>query len=220
MEALADAAVGASPAAQPTPTTSPATEQSVDQSTPAPAPESAASAAPKKRSRSTKLEMAQKKVDANADKLAKKSKQLAALEQVKRTPKVLESIERVAAEIAALDREHASLQKQLNDVRKQVAAKEEHAAQKQLKVAAAVERARSMSEAGIMKLVALRMQYNHRFENTSDTNDNVWQHIERDFNALIDKGDLPPTDRRASLSSLKDKCATCSRSFVYAYATT
>ena len=64
---------------------------------------------------------------------------------------------------------------------------------------------RHMSEAGLMELVELRIvTYGKRFDNRSDKNELVWEHIHRDFKRLVEKGDLPPGDDR-SLAALKKR---------------
>ena len=62
-----------------------------------------------------------------------------------------------------------------------------------------------MSEAGLMFLVELRIvTYGKRFDNRSDKNDLIWEHIHRDFNRLVERGDLPAGDGR-SLAALKKR---------------
>ena len=39
----------------------------------------------------------------------------------------------------------------------------------------------AVSEAGVMKLVEIRLGYQRRFDNSSDTPDAIWKHIHSDF---------------------------------------
>ena len=51
-----------------------------------------------------------------------------------------------------------------------------------------------LSEYGLISLVELRIKYQSRFDNTSDTGDKVWEHVLRDYNALVGRGELPKSD--------------------------
>ena len=62
-----------------------------------------------------------------------------------------------------------------------------------------------MSEAGLLQLVELRINiYGKRFDNNSDKNEKVWEHIHRDFMQLVAKKALPAGDER-SLAALKKR---------------
>ncbi|KAL1527893.1 hypothetical protein AB1Y20_009269 [Prymnesium parvum] len=62
---------------------------------------------------------------------------------------------------------------------------------------------RHMSEAGVLALVDLRMRYESRIANHSDTVDSVWQHIHKDFVHMCDDVNLPRTAR--GVGSLRSK---------------
>mmetsp|Transcript_37814 Transcript_37814/g.86490 ORF Transcript_37814/g.86490 Transcript_37814/m.86490 type:complete len:309 (+) Transcript_37814:61-987(+) len=66
---------------------------------------------------------------------------------------------------------------------------------------------RHMSEAGVLALVDLRMRYESRIANHSDTVDSVWQHIHKEFVTMCDDVQLPRTDARA-VGSLRSKFST------------
>ena len=42
-----------------------------------------------------------------------------------------------------------------------------------------------MSDDGVRILCRLRLNYQNRFDNKSDKNENIWKHLEVDFNAKI-----------------------------------
>ena len=74
----------------------------------------------------------------------------------------------------------------------------EAARAKALRQADKEESARSITEAAQLLLVELRMKYESRFTNTSDTADAVWAHIHADYTAAIDDGTLHETDARTA----------------------
>ena len=69
------------------------------------------------------------------------------------------------------------------------------AAAKRQAVAEKAELTKRLSEYGLISLVELRIKYQSRFDNTSDTGDKVWEHVLRDYDALVDRGELPESDR-------------------------
>ena len=66
---------------------------------------------------------------------------------------------------------------------------------------------RSISDAGAVALVELVIiTYAGQFDDTSNTNDKVWEHVYKEFEELVRKGDLPPSDLR-SMAALRKRYA-------------
>lgn len=114
------------------------------------------------------------------------------------------ALEKWRRDVEAMNLELAGLEKKTEEavVRK--------AMRQQAAVAAASRRQekesenRHMSEAGVLALVDLRMRYESRISNHSDTVDSVWQHIHKEFVTMCDGVSLPCTDAR-SVGSLRSK---------------
>ena len=64
---------------------------------------------------------------------------------------------------------------------------------------------RAISDAGAVALVELVIvTYAGQFDDTSNTNDKVWEHVYKAFEELVRKGDLPPSDLR-SMAALRKR---------------
>ena len=62
---------------------------------------------------------------------------------------------------------------------------------------------RPMTEQGLMALVEVRIKYQHRFDNSSDKSDSIWEHVRVDFMRRVASGALPPTDGRSTAALTK-----------------
>lgn len=79
------------------------------------------------------------------------------------------------------------------------------AAAKAEKDAVTEEVARTWTEAAVVALVDTVAKFQHRLDNSSDTSDDVWQHIHAAYMRMVQAGDLASTDAR-SAKALKAKC--------------
>ena len=61
-----------------------------------------------------------------------------------------------------------------------------------------------MSDEGIRLLVRTRLSMQNKFDNKTDKNDNVWEHVKAKMDQLINKGEALASDCRP-LASLKSK---------------
>ena len=100
----------------------------------------------------------------------------------------------------------AAIEKELNTLSAAAAIKEAAAAQKTADAQAKADAVKVMSDEGIQTLVTIRIGYTSKFDNKTDRNENVWEHVAKDFNAKVDDGSLPAGDRRGA-DSLKAKYA-------------
>ena len=153
---------------------------------------------PQKKARGNRVIQAQKKVDEKAKQLDEAKKAVAEREAKN---------SKVARDIAALDRQRAKVvkfQSELGLLQTALQAAERSAAEKdalekkreELRAQKA-EETRVMSDAGVMMLVQIRLSYQLRFENRSDTTDAIWAHIHNDFMKKVTDGQLPHSDGRS-----------------------
>ena len=121
---------------------------------------------------------AEKKVSVKRLKIAECEAKVFKLEALAR-PKAREkkSLEKEKAKLVSLRDELASLEQLLQEAQAKVAHAAAAAAAKAKAAAAQEEVTRAMSDADLMLLCELRGKYGNKFENTSDTNDSVWQHL-------------------------------------------
>ena len=60
-----------------------------------------------------------------------------------------------------------------------------------------------MTDAGVLILVESVAKFQHRFDNTSDKADAVWQHVHAHFMKSVTKGELPESDGRSAAALQK-----------------
>ena len=96
-------------------------------------------------------------------------------------------------------------QEKLKELEEAAFLAEQVAAAKQARSRAqAEETQRPMSDEGIRLLVRTRLSMQNQFDNKTDKNDNVWEHVKAKMDALINKGEALGSDCRP-LASLKSK---------------
>ena len=99
----------------------------------------------------------------------------------------------------------AATLEQLNLAKADAEAKAAAAAAKAAAAAAKAEETKPFTTAAIITMVTLKLQLQHKFDNKSDRGLKVWDEILKQFNAAVDKGDLPESDRRDNSDSLKSR---------------
>ena len=166
---------------------------------------------PVKRKRATKLEAATSGLAKAEAKLKGLEVATAALEHAASVARSGASFQKKQAaltkhktKITAAKAEVAAAQQKLE---KESGAAEDRAAAaaaKRAKAAAETDRAKKMSDDGIIKLITLRLEMQARFDDKSNQNENLWAIIAEKFQAAVDAGELPAGDAR-SVSSLKAK---------------
>jgi hypothetical protein len=101
--------------------------------------------------------------------------------------------------VAALTAQIAATETELAAAEEEAHAKAEAAAAKEALKKESDEANRPMSDMGRIKLVELvEGKYRRRFENNSDTHARIWEHIQKDFQKLVEDGELPETDARSA----------------------
>ena len=155
-----------------------------------------------KRQRSDKLTAASKKVQEKRVQLEKEAATILSLENktgaLKKADRdKLEKAKnkklKFEGQLAHLSRELLAAEEAAESKRLQEEAKAEAAAQR-------AEDSKVLSEAGAMQLVTLRLKYQSRFDNSSDTADKIWPHIYEEYIKLVEKGELPASDRISLLT--------------------
>ena len=150
------------------------------------------------------LNSAQKKLDALAEGLAAALAAAGAAETDAVRERRMLSAELVREKHTKAAAAVAKLQAHKADVEAKDVVKQRKEAAKRARHEQALEQTRAMSDDGVRILCRLRLNYQNRFDNKSDKNENIWKHLEVDFNAKIRAGGLPASDMR-SLDSLKSK---------------
>ncbi|KAL1523959.1 hypothetical protein AB1Y20_018877 [Prymnesium parvum] len=132
-----------------------------------------------KRKKATRIESLQNKVAAATEKIEKKQKLVATA--VSKQSLIYSSQPRTQGEGVAPE-----------DTTKAAKAIE------QLERAGERANSRHMSEAGVNRLINMRMSMERRFNNTKETVANLWAELAENFNKLVDNNELPETDRRSA----------------------
>lgn len=177
------------------------------------APAAATDAAPAKKSR-TQLQKAQDDLTEATTKLAELeavAREAAALTKGGRrklTEKERAARDKAAAKAtAAVDKQKELLRARQAKYDAKKASADIKATADAAKAAAAAEKlddARAMTDEGVQQLVTVRLSFQKKFDNKTDQNVNVWEHVAAAYNKLVDDGTLPASDRRM-VSSLKSR---------------
>ena len=56
---------------------------------------------------------------------------------------------------------------------------------------------RALSDAGVLRLIEIRLSFQPRFDNSSDKSDDIWKHVCEDFHKEVQQGLLPKSDARS-----------------------
>jgi len=96
------------------------------------------------------------------------------------------------------------LNERINNLRAEAAAASAMKAQREAAKRLKAENARAMTETGVVALVRLKLDYQTRFDDSSNKSDLVWAHIHADIKSKVEKGELPQSDLR-SVDSLRAK---------------
>ena len=93
--------------------------------------------------------------------------------------------------------------KVLEEAKALAAARIEADLKKQQQAAEKAEMSKPMTDAGVLILVESVAKFQHRFDNTSDKADAVWQHMHAHFMKSVTKGELPESDGRSAAALQK-----------------
>lgn len=161
-----------------------------------------------KRRRKRGAALARAKLDDITRKMAEKSKKIDEL--VARQPllsaKDKKSLEKKIFDLKKLELQKVDAENNLVFEMAKEEAVAKHRAVKLARQADNEEAKLNMSEAGSCLLVELKIKYDSKFDNHTDKNDAVWEHVHADFIRAINDGRLPASDAR-SVDGLKHRCA-------------
>ncbi|KAL1524466.1 hypothetical protein AB1Y20_019360 [Prymnesium parvum] len=164
-----------------------------------------------KRVRSDAVTAMQNKMEHLRGRLAKKidliEKAMAKSENKPLSAREATALDKWRLDVDAMNLELASLEKKSEEVAIRKAMRQQAAEVAASRRLEKESENRHMSEAGVLALVDLRMRYESRIANHSDTVDSVWQHIHKDFVNMCDDVNLPRTDARG-VGSLRSKFST------------
>ena len=204
MEILSDAAVSASEAQDAVPLA--AEGPGIDHVPPVPPP---AEAAPRRKYR-TKLQIAQDDLAQAVAKVASSQAASAAaleaaavatskkeIDRLNHKAKSLESSGKLWEQKAAEARDRLKVQEA-----QEAAVAAASAAADQAKKDAELDSKKNMTDEGVMLLVRTRLSMQSKFDNKTDKNDNVWEHVKAKFDEQVRKGKAALSDIR-HLASLK-----------------
>ena len=159
-----------------------------------------------KRKRGTALQAAQNKVTeltAALDIALAKEQQAKAKAEELNTKGTITAAEREAGKVMNVRAKLAVAEEDLQNKQKQATAAKNMAEAKAKKAAEKEETNRAMTEAGLICLVEVRIKFQHRFDNSSDKSDSIWEHVRVDFMKHVNSGALPPSDGRSTAALTK-----------------
>ena len=152
---------------------------------------------PAKRQRKGKLEAAQAAVVREQAAVSEAQGKIAVLESGPLKAADRKKLETLQKRLSKHKAELVQATSNLQAVQEKKAADAAAAEKKAARDLATAEANRPLSEAGQEVLTELRMQFDHKFNNTSDKAEAVWAHVHKEFSAAVDKGQLPESDRRS-----------------------
>ena len=151
----------------------------------------------KKKPRGNKIEQKTRAIEEQEKKLALEQEKVRVMEAKRGTNKRdVQALSNARAKVEKLERNLTDLRQELQDAVHRASVLAEQEKKKQEKAAEREEESRNMSEAGVMQLVSIRLSYQSRFDNSSDTADNIWATVHGEFMKLVDDGELPKGDGR------------------------
>ena len=204
MEILSDAAVSASEAQDAVPLA--AEGPGIDHVPPVPPP---AEAAPRRKYR-TKLQIALDDLAQAVTKVASSQAASAAALEAAAVATSKKEIDRLNHKAKSLEssgksqweQKAAEARDRLKAQEEQEAAVAASAATDQAKKDAELDSKKHMTDEGVMLLVRTRLSMQSKFDNKTDKNDNVWEHVKAKFDEQVRKGKAALSDIR-HLASLK-----------------
>ena len=153
----------------------------------------------KKKPRGNKIEQKTRAIDEQEKKLALEQEKVRVMEAKRGTSKRdVQALSNARAKVEKLERNLTDLRQELQDAVQRASILAEQEKKKLEKAAEREEESRNMSEAGVMQLVSIRLSYQSRFDNSSDTADNIWATVHGEFMKLVDDGELPKGDGRSA----------------------
>ena len=203
MDVLSDVAVSASEAQDAVPLA--AEGPGIDHVPPVPPP---AEAAPRRKYR-TKLQIAQDDLAQAVAKVASSQAASAAALEAAAVATSKKEIDRLNHKANSLEASGKQWEQKAAEARDRLKAQEEQeaavaasAAADQAKKDAELDSKKNMTDEGVMLLVRTRLSMQSKFDNKTDKNDNVWEHVKAKFDEQVRKGKAALSDIR-HLASLK-----------------
>ena len=114
---------------------------------------------------------------------------------------------RASKNLPALREKLRAAEEDLRKRQEKAAAVEAATAARQAAAAIREENNRAMSDAGLLMMVEQRLKLQARFDNSSDTSDDIWKRIHHIVQAAVNTNDLPAGDLR-SQKALEKRYAT------------
>ena len=205
MDVLSDVAVSASEAQDAVPLA--AVGPGIDRVPPVPPPAEPAA----RRKYRTKLQIAQDNLAQAVAKVASSQAASAAALEAALVASAKKEIDRFNHKAMSLDSttkqwelKAAEARDRLKTLEAQEADAAASAASEQAKKDAELDAKRNMTDEGICLLVRTRLSMQSKFDNKTDKNDNIWEHVKTKFDEQVKKGKASLSDIR-QCSSLKSK---------------
>ena len=154
-----------------------------------------------KRKRASRLEVAIKAVAVHQDALEKAQAKMLKVQSssgIARNTTAQKKLDGVVAKVAKFSRLRQDAEAKVEKLKEEALLAAEAVEAKKASAEDKAESSKNLSEAALMLLVEVRLKFQKKFDNSSDTAVNIWPHVHAEYIKKITDNTLPESDRISS----------------------